>query len=71
MRSLLDKHYPVEYARKLHLFDERCLLKDEMKPSSLKKAYIRGASSDDQFVTCVAGITCALGRQLLEEHDSA
>jgi len=69
--EMLDTHYSVEHARKIHLFDERCHLKEDAKPANAKRAYLRGKNTDEETVTCIAGVTCTLARQLLEEAQRA
>ena len=74
VRPLLEKHYPVELCKEWGAFRHRdAVLPADTATSDKKKlAYLRGtgrSANSDTF--SIVALTCALGRQLLEEHGQA
>ena len=70
IRPLLERHYSVERCKEMKWFCDRDASEDEAPPK--KTAYMRGTgrtSSTETF--SIVAVTCALGRQLLLEHDKA
>jgi len=80
VRPLLDKHYPVELCKSLGVYydakpapkkdDDDEGATEEDQPPPKKTAYLRGSGAKENSDTySIVGVTCALGKQLLDEHD--
>ena len=68
MLKLLNDHYPEKKCKEMKVFRDLSIKEDPDAPQ--KRGYIRSSKAEDskeaQFT--VAGLSCALGRQLVAEH---
>jgi hypothetical protein len=81
VRPLLEDHLPIDMCKSLGVFqprapkgavdDEGAATEEETAETKPKKmAYLRGVNpKDGADVYSIVGVTCALGKQLLKEHD--